>query len=400
MPFAEIVALTAAVMALNAFAIDMMLPALGLIGDELQTVHDNDRQKIIVYYVIANGIAQLFFGPIVDRFGRRPVLLLSIVGYIAGSILSIFASTFTLLLAARVFQGIATAATRVSITAIVRDQYAGRKMAEVMSIAITFFMVAPIIAPFIGQIVLEFGSWRMIFAILLIYGVILGVWTVLRVNETQAKADRTPINVEHVVRAYVNFSRNRQSIGYTLAGMCCFGGLFGFLSASEQILIELFEVGDFFAYAFASAAISLGAATLLNSRFVSRLGMRKIIHTAVISYIVVNLIHLTLAMLIGETLLIFLIFTSLSFFCLGFIGPNASALAMEPMGENAGAAAAANGFFGTSGAGFLGGVIGGFYTGSTTPVIVGFMLLGVSSLIVILWTERGVLFHPNPEHSK
>ena len=152
-PFMELVAITAAIMALNALAIDMMLPALGQIGTELRITHDNDRQLIVVIYILANGVAQLFFGPLVDHFGRKRVLMWALAGYLVGSLLSIVASTFTLLLAARAFQGVANAAARVAIITIVRDQYSGRKMAEVMSMAITILMAAPILAPGIGQLV-------------------------------------------------------------------------------------------------------------------------------------------------------------------------------------------------------------------------------------------------------
>lgn len=391
--FAELVAIIATVMALNALAIDMMLPALGIIGDELNAPRDNDRQKIVVYYIMANGFGQLVFGPIVDRFGRRPVLIFSLLAYVAGSFLSIFATTFSLLIAARIFQGATTAAARVAALAIVRDQVSGRKMAEVMSLAITMFMAAPILAPLLGQMVMAVASWRAIFAVLLLYGLLIAIYAMFRVPETQAVVERKPLNVPRVISAYWGFVKTRQAIGYTLAGTCCFGGLFGYISTSEQIFLEIFKIGDFFGLAFACTAGALGAATLFNAKFVSRYGMRRITHTAVVAYIITNLLHLMVLLLAQESFISYLVFTATSFFCLGFIGPNTSALAMEPMGKNAGAGAAANGFFATAGAGFLGGTIGAFYDGTTMPVTIGFTILGVLSLLIILWTEKGRLFH-------
>ncbi|MEO1136731.1 MAG: MFS transporter, partial [Pseudomonadota bacterium] len=182
--FAELVAITAAAMALNALAVDIMLPALGIIGDELGAAHANDRQLIIVVYVIANGVAQLFFGPIVERFGRKKVLLWSLGAYILCSLLSVFAASFTMLLAARAFQGMATAGARVSALATVRDQCSGRRMAEVMSLAITIFMAAPILAPGIGQIILFFAPWRWIFIALMIYSAAFAVYALYRLPET------------------------------------------------------------------------------------------------------------------------------------------------------------------------------------------------------------------------
>ena len=394
-PFTELVAITAALMALNALAIDMMLPALGQIGDELGATRDNDRQLIIVVYVLGNGVAQLFFGPIVDRFGRKRVLMWALGGYILGSALSVIASSFTLLLAARAFQGVTTAATRVAAIAIVRDQCSGRKMAEVMSLAITIFMAAPILAPGFGQLVLFAAPWRGIFLVLLLYGLVLALWLGWRLPETLSPANRKPLRAGPIASSYLQFIRNRTAIGYTMASALCFGALFSYISSSEQLFLETFDLGQSFPLAFAAIAASLGAATLINARLVSRFGMRRISHGALLVFIIANVIHLAIATVLGESFILFMLFMSVSFFSLGLIGPNASAMAMEPMGHIAGAAAAANGFAGTTIAGFIGGVIGQFYDGTTMPIITGFACLGIAAFAVVLWTEKGKLFEPH-----
>ena len=394
-PFAELIALTAAVMALNALAIDMMLPALGQIGDDLGAAHDNDRQLIIVVYVLGNGVAQLFFGPLVDRFGRKRVLMWALAGYVLGSLLSVVAASFSLLLAARAFQGVATAAARVAVIAVVRDQCSGRKMAEVMSLAITVLMAAPILAPGLGQLVLFVAPWRWIFIALLLYGLLLALWVGLRLPETMAPEDRKPLRVGPVAASYMTFIRNRTSIGYTVVAALCFGALFGFISASEQVFLETFDLGANFPIAFAAIAASLGAATLVNTRLVSRFGMRRLCHGALVAFIASNILHLAVAWTNGESFMLFMLFTSFSFFCLGLIGPNCTAMAMEPMGHLAGAAAAMNGFFGTSVAGVLGGAIGRSYDGTTMPILFGFVIMGAAAVAAALWTEKGRLFQPH-----
>lgn len=392
MPFAELVGLVAAVFALNALAIDMMLPALGIIGRELSAATDNDRQLVIVVYLLGNGVAQLFFGPLVDRFGRRRVLLWALGGYVAGSLLSIIASSFTLLLAARAFQGIATAATRVAIVAVVRDQMSGRRMAEAMSIAITIFMAAPILAPGFGQLVLFAAPWRGIFVALLLYGLVISLWVGWRLPETLRPDNRIPLAPRRIAGSYLEFLRNRTSLGYTVVSALAFGALFGYISASEQIFLETFALGPMFPLAFAAVAAALALANILNARFVGRVGMRRLCHGALLLFVISNLLHLAIASTIGETLIMFLLFTSISFFCLGLIGPNCGALAMEPMGHIAGAAAAMNGFAGTTIAGFLGAAIGRFYDGTTQPIVLGFAVLGAAALATALWTEKGRLF--------
>ena len=392
--FAEIVAVTAAVMALNALAIDMMLPALGTIGDELGAAHDNDRQLIIVVYVLGNGVAQLFFGPLVDRFGRKRMLMMALGGYVVGSLFSVVASSFTLLLAARTFQGVATAAARVAAIAMVRDQCSGRRMAQVMSLAMTIFMAAPILAPGFGQLILFAGPWRAIFLALLLYGLVLAIWIHWRVPETLGVDRRKTLHLGSIMGAYSEFVRNRTTIGYTLSSALCFGALFGYISASEQLFLETFKIGSAFAFAFAAIAGALGAATLVNARLVERFGMRRLTHSALLVFVIVNLMHLAIAATAGETLISFMALMGVSFFCLGLIGPNATAIAMEPMGHIAGSAAAANGFAGTTVAGFLGGVVASRYDGTAIPVIQGFAVLGMLAFAVVLWTEKGELFHP------
>lgn len=392
--FPELVAIIAAVMALNALAIDMMLPALGTIGDELGAARDNDRQLIIVVYVLGNGIAQLFFGPLVDRFGRKRVLMWSLGGYIVGSLFSVLASSFSLLLAARAFQGVATAAARVAAIAMVRDQCSGRRMAQVMSLAITIFMAAPILAPGFGQLILFAGPWRAIFLALLLYGLVLAIWVGWRVPETLPVEQQKKLQFGTILGAYMEFIRNRTTIGYTMASALCFAALFGYISASEQIFLETFDIGGAFAFAFAAIAGSLGVATLINARLVSRFGMRRLTHGALLTFVIVNLLHLAIAATAGETFIIFMVFMSISFFCLGLIGPNSTAMAMDPMGHIAGSAAAANGFAGTTIAGFLGGVVARFYDGTAIPIIQGFGILGLFAFAVVLWTEKGQLFQP------
>ncbi|MEQ8749968.1 MAG: MFS transporter, partial [Amphiplicatus sp.] len=224
-PFVELVALVAAVFALNALAIDMMLPALGIIGRELGAANDNDRQLIVSVYLLGNGVAQLFFGPLVDRFGRRRVLLWALAGYVAGSVLSIVASSFTLLLAARAFQGVATAATRVAIVAVVRDQMSGRRMAEAMSIAITIFMAAPILAPGFGQMLLFAAPWRGIFVALLLYGLVISLWVGWRLPETLTPENRKALNPRTIAASYLEFLRHRSAMGYTIVSALVFGAL-------------------------------------------------------------------------------------------------------------------------------------------------------------------------------
>ncbi len=394
--FAELVAATGAVMALNALAIDMMLPALGVIGEALGAARENDRQLIVVVYIIANGVSQLFMGPIADRFGRRRVLLFSLGAYAIGSLLSVVAQSFTLLLAARVFQGAATAGARVAVLAMVRDRYSGAEMARVMSIAITIFMAAPIFAPLIGQGVLLVGSWRWIFGALLIYGALMALWAVFRMRETQGAVARHALTFGGAFSAYAEFFSLRASVGYVAVQTLLFGGLFGFISSSEQIYVDQYGLGAWFPAAFGLSAVGFALAAIVNARIVVKTGMRRLARAGLVALIALQVFHLAFHGLIAQNAFVFAAFITATLFCMGFVTPNAQALSMEPAGHIAGVAAAASGFATGAIGGAIGGLIGSFYDGTTVPLIAGFGVLGALALAASIWADGANASAPAP----
>jgi len=390
--FAETIALTAAVMALGALSIDIMLPALGEIGRELGASSANDAQSVVYAFTIGYGVSQLIFGPLTDRFGRRRVLLAALILYALAAAISAFSASFALLLAARAIQGGLTAASRVAIMASVRDRFEGARMAEVASAATTVFMAAPILAPAIGQAILLTAEWRSIFLFLSVYGAMLAAWIYFRMGETQKREERRSLSFRSAFSAYAAFSLNRQSAGYTLAVMVLWGAFFTYLGTAQQIYVGEFKLGAKFPLAFAAGAAPYGAAALLNAFVVRRTGIRRILHGGVFAIIAISAIHLLVAFQTEQSLVLFLTTLCATLFALGFVGANATALAMEPMGALAGAAAAANGFAATTGAALIGLVIGRMFNGATTLISEAFLAMGLISLIIIFWTERGRLF--------
>jgi len=393
---AETIVLTAAVMALGALSIDIMLPALGEIGRELGAASANDAQSVVYAFTIGYGVSQLIFGPLTDRFGRRRILVIALACYAGAAAISAFSSSFALLLAARALQGALTAATRVAIMASVRDRFEGARMAEVASAATTVFMAAPILAPAIGQAILLAGEWRSIFIFLSIYGAALCAWIYFRMGETLKREARRSLSFRSAFSAYAAFSRNRQSAGYTLAVMVLWGAFFAYLGAAQQIYVGEFGIGALFPLAFAAGAAPYGAAALLNAFIVRRTGIRRLLHGGVCAIIAFNALHLLIATQTGQSLSLFIMTLCATLFALGFVGANATALALEPMGALAGAASAANGFAATTGAALIGMAIGRMFNGATTLISEAFLAMGAASLAVIFWTERGKLFLAEP----
>ena len=387
----EFVVMIAALMALNALAIDVMLPALDEIAAELGAT-GNDQQLVIYAYILGFGVPQLAYGPLSDRYGRRPVLFFALIGYTITGLFCAFATSFEMLLVTRFAQGVFASGCRVVAVGIVRDVFMGRGMARIMSLVMTIFMVVPILAPSIGQLVLFVAPWEWTFGILALAGGLVLAWTYARLTETRPPERRTPLNLESIVTDYSEVVRTPVTFGYVTASGVIFGALFAFIGTAEQIYTEVFETGDSFVLWFAGVAMMLSAANFTNSRLVERFGMRRISHGALIGFCALSALMVILLNLFGEQFWIFYPLFTLIFACFGLIGSNFNALAMEPLGRIAGTASAAQGFATTTVSSIIGWMIGSRYDGSVIPVMTGFAVLGLVSLGVVLITERGKLF--------
>lgn len=389
----EFVAFIAALIAVNALGVDLMLPALADIGRDFAIASANHRQWIITIYMLGFGIGQLVYGPLSDRFGRRPILVASLIGVVGASIFAAASATFVALLTARVLQGLMSASTRVLAVAIVRDRQSGRAMARTMSLAQMIFFLVPILAPSLGQMLLGIGPWRIIFYGLAGFALIVLGWTALRLPESLAIERRRPLSFASLATGYRQTLRNRYSVGYACATAMTFGAIIGFVSVSQQIFVDEFGQGRRFVWLFAICAFAMGCASFANSRLVERLGTRRISQSAVMMLIALSVGHLAMIASGHEGLVTFLIFQASSMTCIGLCGSNFGAMAMEPVGHIAGTASSIQGFITSVGAVLVGSLIGQSYNGSTTVLAIGNLCIGFGVLALILIIERGQLFH-------
>jgi DHA1 family bicyclomycin/chloramphenicol resistance-like MFS transporter len=392
--FRQFVAMIAALMATNALAIDSMLPALPDIGEALGIVSPNDRQWVVTSYLLGFGAAQVIYGTLADRFGRRRVLLIGLAIYAVGSLAATFAASFEAMMVARVVQGIGAAASRVLAVSIVRDTFSGRQMARVMSLAFIVFLAVPILAPSIGQIIILVAPWRWIFALLGLFGIVVALWVARKLPETLRPEDRTPIAFWPVIRAFGICLTKRQSVGYMLAMTFVIGSLFGFINASQQLFEDVFRASDIFTIVFAVIAGFMAFASFLNSRIVERFGMRRVSHTALIGYLAATLAHGAVALAGYETLWTFTLFQCATMFFFGLMASNFGALAMDPLGHVAGTASSVQGFVSTVGGALIGFWIGQHFNGTALPIVLGFGACGVAALVMVLIAEKGRLFRP------
>ena len=395
MGFPEFVVVIASIMALNPLAMDMMLPALPNIRSAFGIADANLPQMVLSTFLIGFGAGQFLMGPLSDRFGRRPVLIGGMILYGVASLLAIAAPSFELLLLARALQGFGTSATRVIATSIVRDCYAGRRMASVMSLAMMVFVAVPVVAPSFGQAVLLLTQWRGIFVVLMLYGVFTLVWSALRMPETLPEANRKSLAIGEVLRAYAQTVTNRQTLGYALACGGVWGAMVSFVFSSQQVFTEIYHLGHYFPLAFAAAATGVAIAGFLNSRIVGRVGMRVISHGALVVYAVVAAVMLVAEQMQMLPLSLFMVLAMLMMFAFGLMMANFTALAMEPHGNIAGTASSLYGSITTLLGIGIGILIGQSYDGTLLPFAMGFFLCALTALAIAAITEKGRLFKPH-----
>jgi len=400
LPRIEFIALIAALMALNALAIDVMLPALPYMGEALGISSENERQFVVSSYMLGMGIAVLAFGPLTDRFGRRGPLLVGVGIYVVAVIIAAFAPNFAILLVLRFIQGMGAASVRVIATAVVRDRYSGREMAEIMSLTFMVFMAIPIIAPGIGQVLLLTGPWQAIFIFMGLLAAAFWVWTYLRLPETLPESQRRPLALRSVLDSFRIVFTNRVAISYGLAGMFLFGALFGFITSSQQIYVDIYGLGVYFPVAFAAMAGLMAVSSFTNSKVVRRFGMLRLSHGAMLVFTIFSGIWLVLALIGHLPLWLFFSLLAIIMFAFGWASSNMNSLSMEPLGAVAGTAASVFGFVQTVGGAVLGSLAGQMFNNTTIPVATNYFLMGVMALVCILVAEKGKLFGVGEQYAK
>ena len=388
----EMTALLALLMALNAFAIDAMIPALPDIGRSLHVAEENRRQLVVVAYFVGFGSTQLLWGPLADRFGRKPILATGVALYAFFALLCGLASSFALLIAGRVAMGASAAVTRVLVISMVRDLFEAESMARVMSLVFMTFMLVPVLAPNIGQGILLFFPWRAIFIVLTLYALGMLTWSWVRLPETLHPEYRRSLRWREMGGAMLATVRERQSLGYTLAMTVTFAGLVAYISSIQQIIFEVFDAPKLIGVVFASIAAPMALASYGNSRIVERFGLRRVGHFASLMLSLVTASHAAIALSGHESLPVFVVMQGLTMGCFAFTSSNFGTLAMEHMAPIAGTASSVQGVIGTLGSAAIGFAIGQAYDGTALPFLLGIAACSAAGFAIVLATEPTKMF--------
>ena len=370
---------------IGALATDIMLPALGVMGRDLDVADINHTTLVVSIFFLGTAVGQLVVGPLSDAFGRKPVVIWGYGLFVAGCGLSLVADSWWLMVTARFLQGFGAAAPRVVSVAIVRDRYKGRAMARIMSIIMAIFILAPIIAPLMGQGLIYLGGWKATFAGLILVAVPSALWFCRAIPETLPPPRRRRFQPAIVLDGLFQVCSHRVTVIYMLVMGLVGGPFIGYLGTSRQIFQDIYRVGDMFVIYFALGSIAAGIASLLNAKLVMRHGMRRLtgIATAVLT-LVSAMLWVRTAFGEHPGFITFMLWQTSFIFCIGMIFGNLQALAMEPLGHVAGLAAAIFGAVSTLISLPLSWLVSGYFDNTITPLVGGFALAGAASLVLML----------------
>jgi len=384
----------AMIMALSALAIDIMLPTFGAVRSEFGLPADSTAPAAIVtFFFLGLASAQVFFGPLADRFGRKAVLYAGLVVYVGSALSATLAPTLEMVLVSRFIWGVGAAAPRVVAISMVRDAYEGEAMARTMSVIMSIFVLVPVVAPSVGALILNVASWRWVFGACALFAVAMALWT-LRLPESLKPENRLTLRFDSIGTAAKTVLKNRQTIGYALAMTFVFGVFMSYLASSELIVSDVFDRAEQFPYIFGGLAAVMGAAMLANAAIVSRVGLRRLVRAVLVLYVTgaIGLVVLAVVTDGVPAFWIFLIGLAFMLSMHAILIPNFNTLAMNPMGKVAGTAAALIGTISTAGGAALGSVLDRTFDGTVLPFTLGFLGYGIVAAGFVWWAEKGRLF--------
>ncbi|MBU1465502.1 MAG: multidrug effflux MFS transporter [Gammaproteobacteria bacterium] len=385
LPERELVALFALMMSLTALSMDAMLPAFPNIAESLAIVDYQKTQWIVSAMILGMVFGEILFGPLSDAIGRKKSILLGISIYIIGSVVALSASSIEVFLLGRMIQGFGVAGPKIASRALIRDMYKGAAMARIMSFVMMVFILVPLLAPSVGQLVLKVADWRWIFALLIAQASIAGGWLLLRQPETLLKENRIPLNRKRLMADVRIILGRRDVMAFTVLLGCIFGGLMLHISTAQSVFQDVYNTGDRFPLFFAMLAIGSSIINFSNGKIVLRVGMLRCVIGA-LTVLLSTAFILLLAALFFEGVPPFALFMALGmvmFSCFGMVFGNVNAMAMEPLGSMAGLGASLISSLSSMIAIVLSTIAGQFYNFTVIPLASGFVIFSLIALVML-----------------
>lgn len=380
----EFIIIMASLMSLASLSIDALLPGLPEIAKTIGISDPKNNQLLITMIFLGMGFGQLLSGPLSDSIGRKNTIYIGFSLFAFSSMLCIYASSMEMMIAGRFLQGIGLSAPRTVATAMVRDRFVGDYMAKIMSFVTVIFILAPIVAPSFGKIMLDSFGWESIFSSQLLFGLFVILWLWQRQQETLKLENRRKLTLSLFSNGIKEFTKHKQSLIFTFMSGLILSAFMVYLSSSQQIFQEQYGLVEEFPFIFSGIAVVIGLSTFLNGSFVIRFGMLKLAQSFTTLLFCISSCYVLI--FFGKPnpdISILLLFFVGMLFCVGFIFGNINALAMQPMGHIAGIGAALFGFIGTVMAVPIATFIGRFIDATALPVFAGYAVCSGISLLLI-----------------
>ena len=385
----EFIALMAFLMSNVALCIDAVLPALTDIGVDLNVSDSNQLQFVVTMIFLGLGLGELFFGTLSDSFGRKPIVYIGVIIFMLASTLIVFAPNLEIFLLGRVLQGIGLSASRSVSIAIIRDTYTGDRMARIMSFIMTIFILVPMLAPLLGQVILKAYNWQAIFYFQLFFISITITWFWLRQKETLIDSKRIPFSKSLFINGLKEYFRYKKTVVYMVVSGMIQGTFVAYLGGSPKIFQIQYGMVDEFVYIFGGLALAMGFSSLINGILVVKYGMLKLVKTSLFCFVLsASTYILFFGFDANPTVAVLIAFLFIQFLSTGLVFGNLSALAMQPIGHIAGVGAAIYSFISMSLAVIVATLVGLFIENTAVPLFVGFFLVGIFSIVLIRFISK------------
>jgi DHA1 family bicyclomycin/chloramphenicol resistance-like MFS transporter len=385
------IALLAALSGLSAMGIDILLPGLSNIREAFDLAPDSTQVSLIVtVYLFGLGTGQVFFGPIADRFGRKPTVLIGLGMFAAGAIGSALAPSLTVMLGFRFVMGLGAASPRAMSLAIARDRFAGDAMTRVVALVMLFFQLSPAIAPLLGEGLLAIGPWQSIFVFVGSVAILIMLWTT-QFTETLAQEHRRPLTFSRTSQSARAIVGSRWALGHGLVLMFEFTAFYVYLSSSELIFDDVFGRGGQFALFFALGAILQAAGNLSASRLAPRVGTARLMASVVTSYVGLGIVFLVVtAQADGHpNFWLWLVMLWALNGLHALVLTMANSLAMQPLAAFAGTGSGLIGTMSMMGGAIMASFVAATIDGSATPMAAAYCGFGLLAGLSLWWARGG-----------
>lgn len=385
--FIVAVLLTLAV-SMGPISTDLYLPSLPSLTSALETDVASVQLTLSVF-LVGLAFSQLVYGPLSDRFGRRPALKVGLILYVVASVACALATSVEMLIAARFVQAVGACSGQVLGRAVVRDVYGREGSARMLAYIGAAMALAPAIGPILGGYLTVWFGWRANFVLLTFYGAVAlaGVWFLLA--ETNAYVGR-PTSVSRMVGDYLGLLGHRAYVGYILCIATTYCGLFAFISGSSFVFIDVLGLPpDLYGFCFAAVVIGYMSGAILSGRTVHRFGIERLLSIGVLVLAGSGLAMAGLVLAGIETVWSVLIPMMVYMTGVGLVLPNALAGALGPFPEKAGAASALSGFSQMGIAALVGIAVGAAFDGTARPMAIAIALSGCAAVAAYRLLVRG-----------